>query len=46
MVGTNVILMVANIALERINRKPQIRKRMGVERSAIQNSNGDGKGQG
>ena len=45
MVCTNVILMVVDIAFERMNRKRSIHKRMGIEMSAMQQSNGVGKGQ-
>ena len=46
MVCANVILMVVNIAFERTNRKRSMRKRMGVEMGAMQQSNGVGRGGG
>ena len=39
MILTNVMLVVVNIAFERINRKCSIRKRMGVEMGAMQQPN-------
>ena len=46
MVRTNVILIVVNIAFERIYRKRSICKKMGVEMGAMQQSNGVGRGGG
>ena len=46
MVRANIILMVVNIAFERINRKHSIRNRMRVQMGAMQQSNGVGRGGG
>ena len=46
LVRANGILMVVNITFERLNRKRIMSKRRGVERGAMQQSNGDGKGWG
>ena len=47
MVCTNIISMVVNITIERIDRKRSVRnKMMGVEMGVMQQSNGVGNGLG